>query len=104
MFRTLFIMYRNEGGIRALYRGIIPTIAGVAPYVRLTVHHDIVILIKDRLALILWYMKLCEDILNTNMNRTLVIYESYWLELYLAPLHKLARILCMFKIADCSIR
>ncbi|MCJ1302965.1 hypothetical protein MMC08_005770 [Hypocenomyce scalaris] len=28
-------MYKNEGGIRALYRGIIPTVAGVAPYVGL---------------------------------------------------------------------
>lgn len=27
-------MYRSEGGIPALYRGIIPTVAGVAPYVR----------------------------------------------------------------------
>jgi solute carrier family 25 phosphate transporter 23/24/25/41 len=26
-------MYRTEGGILALYRGIIPTVAGVAPYV-----------------------------------------------------------------------
>lgn len=28
-------MYKNEGGVLALYRGIIPTVAGVAPYVRL---------------------------------------------------------------------
>jgi solute carrier family 25 phosphate transporter 23/24/25/41 len=28
-------MYRNEGGVVALYRGIIPTVAGVAPYVGL---------------------------------------------------------------------
>lgn len=27
------LMYKNEGGILALYRGIIPTVAGVAPYV-----------------------------------------------------------------------
>ena len=26
-------MYKTEGGVRGLYRGIIPTIAGVAPYV-----------------------------------------------------------------------
>lgn len=33
MFRTMGLMYKNEGGILALYRGIIPTVAGVAPYV-----------------------------------------------------------------------
>ena len=26
-------MYKHEGGFIALYRGIIPTVAGVAPYV-----------------------------------------------------------------------
>lgn len=26
-------VYREEGGIRALYRGIVPTAVGVAPYV-----------------------------------------------------------------------
>lgn len=35
MWTTLLIMYHTEGGILALYRGIIPTIAGVAPYVGL---------------------------------------------------------------------
>lgn len=34
MWATLVRMYKTEGGIRALYRGIIPTVAGVAPYVR----------------------------------------------------------------------
>jgi solute carrier family 25 (mitochondrial phosphate transporter), member 23/24/25/41 len=34
MWATLVIMYKTEGGILALYRGIIPTVAGVAPYVR----------------------------------------------------------------------
>lgn len=33
MWATLVIMYKTEGGILALYRGIIPTVAGVAPYV-----------------------------------------------------------------------
>lgn len=33
MFATLVIMYKTEGGIPALYRGILPTVAGVAPYV-----------------------------------------------------------------------
>lgn len=35
MAATLGIMYRTEGGFSALYRGIIPTVAGVAPYVGL---------------------------------------------------------------------
>jgi len=29
----MITMYKTEGGILALYRGIIPTVAGVAPYV-----------------------------------------------------------------------
>lgn len=35
MWQTMVIMYKTEGGILALYRGIIPTVAGVAPYVGL---------------------------------------------------------------------
>ena len=35
MFKTMGLMYRTEGGFIALYRGIIPTVAGVAPYVSL---------------------------------------------------------------------
>jgi len=31
----MVLMYKQEGGVRGLYRGIIPTIAGVAPYVGL---------------------------------------------------------------------
>ena len=34
MWTTMVMMYKTEGGILALYRGIIPTVAGVAPYVR----------------------------------------------------------------------
>lgn len=33
MWATLIHMYKTEGGMSALYRGIVPTIAGVAPYV-----------------------------------------------------------------------
>ena len=36
MWGTLMEMYKTEGGFRALYRGILPTVAGVAPYVRLS--------------------------------------------------------------------
>lgn len=35
MWPTMILMYKTEGGIRGLYRGIIPTVAGVAPYVGL---------------------------------------------------------------------
>ncbi|EKG21216.1 Mitochondrial carrier protein [Macrophomina phaseolina MS6] len=35
MWGLMASMYKNEGGIFALYRGIIPTVAGVAPYVGL---------------------------------------------------------------------
>lgn len=35
MWATLATMYKNEGGVPALYRGIVPTVAGVAPYVGL---------------------------------------------------------------------
>ncbi|KAI5306830.1 hypothetical protein KEM56_006948 [Ascosphaera pollenicola] len=35
MWETAKIMYRTEGGMRSLYRGMLPTIAGVAPYVGL---------------------------------------------------------------------
>jgi solute carrier family 25 phosphate transporter 23/24/25/41 len=35
MFELMVLMYKNEGGWKALYRGIVPTIAGVAPYVGL---------------------------------------------------------------------
>ncbi|RGP59939.1 hypothetical protein FSPOR_10978 [Fusarium sporotrichioides] len=35
MWTTLIQMYKTEGGMSALYRGIVPTVAGVAPYVGL---------------------------------------------------------------------
>lgn len=35
MWATLVGMYKTEGGFMALYRGIVPTVAGVAPYVGL---------------------------------------------------------------------
>ncbi|KAG5926522.1 hypothetical protein E4U42_003234 [Claviceps africana] len=35
MWATLIQMYKTEGGMPALYRGIVPTVAGVAPYVGL---------------------------------------------------------------------
>lgn len=35
MMAVMVNMYKTEGGIGGLYRGIIPTVAGVAPYVGL---------------------------------------------------------------------
>ena len=35
MWALLVNMYKTEGGLPALYRGILPTVAGVAPYVGL---------------------------------------------------------------------
>jgi solute carrier family 25 phosphate transporter 23/24/25/41 len=35
MWGTMKHMYATEGGMAALYRGIAPTVAGVAPYVGL---------------------------------------------------------------------
>lgn len=35
MWSTMIAMYKSEGGFPALYRGIVPTVAGVAPYVGL---------------------------------------------------------------------
>ncbi|OAL34898.1 hypothetical protein AYO20_05859 [Fonsecaea nubica] len=35
MWQVMVMMYKTEGGILGLYRGIIPTVAGVAPYVGL---------------------------------------------------------------------
>lgn len=35
VWQTLRDVYKNEGGVRALYRGIVPTTYGVAPYVAL---------------------------------------------------------------------
>lgn len=35
MWQTMVSMYKTEGGVFGLYRGIIPTVAGVAPYVGL---------------------------------------------------------------------
>lgn len=34
MWKIMVNVYKTEGGILALYGGYIPTIAGVAPYVR----------------------------------------------------------------------
>lgn len=33
MWGMMVFIYRTEGGLRALYKGIVPTAVGVAPYV-----------------------------------------------------------------------
>ena len=33
MWETMVTMYKTEGGVAALYRGTVPTVMGVAPYV-----------------------------------------------------------------------
>jgi len=38
MWQLMAKMYKTEGGFKALYRGIVPTVAGVAPYVRTPKH------------------------------------------------------------------
>lgn len=40
MWPTMVKMYKTEGGFTALYRGIVPTVAGVAPYVSSNHLHD----------------------------------------------------------------
>jgi solute carrier family 25 phosphate transporter 23/24/25/41 len=39
MWQTMIKMYKTEGGVFGLYRGIVPTIAGVAPYVSVLRSH-----------------------------------------------------------------
>lgn len=50
MWTTMVTMYKTEGGVLALYRGIIPTVAGVAPYVSIALVHAVSVLTGPRLA------------------------------------------------------
>lgn len=47
MAATLMHMYRTEGGVSALYRGIVPTVAGVAPYVSARIGAAIPMVVAD---------------------------------------------------------
>ncbi|KAL1915691.1 uncharacterized protein VTP21DRAFT_6450 [Calcarisporiella thermophila] len=38
IWQTMVIIYKTEGGVFALYRGLVPTLLGVAPYVALNFH------------------------------------------------------------------
>ena len=49
MWQTMIKMYKTEGGIVGLYRGIIPTVAGVAPYVSVGGPQNTALLTSGRL-------------------------------------------------------
>lgn len=91
-------MYKTEGGVSALYRGIVPTVAGVAPYVCLiavTQRPRICeMLTCYRLASTLWFMSQSARHLRLKANRTPVPFASFWRVPFLAQLPKLARIHC----------
>ena len=74
----MVIMYKTEGGFLALYRGILPTVAGVAPYVcvwaaDLGVSADEV----PRLASTSWSMSQSESTSHLKEKRTLRPYASW---------------------------
>lgn len=81
MFDTMVSMYKNEGGFLALYRGIIPTVAGVAPYVSVLFSTSrCFILINpllSRLASTLWLMNRLENISRQREKKTLVRIGNY---------------------------
>lgn len=98
MWATLVSMYKTEGGVSALYRGIVPTVAGVAPYVCLTgvTQHSRICEDADiyRLVSTLWYMSQSARHLRLKATRTLVPFASFWRVPSLARLLKPARIHC----------
>jgi hypothetical protein len=59
MWQLMVIMYKTEGGFPALYRGILPTVAGVAPYVR--IENTCLLIDADRIRLVStsWCMRPC---------------------------------------------
>jgi hypothetical protein len=98
MWATIVSMYKTEGGVSALYRGIIPTVAGVAPYVCLIIvtphtrmHEMLTVL---RLVSILWYMSQSGRHLRRKAIRTLVLFVSFWPAPFLAQLLRLVLIHC----------
>jgi hypothetical protein len=58
MWQTMIKMYKTEGGVLGLYRGIIPTVAGVAPYVSFGFLCTQAQLNQNRLASTSWCMNL----------------------------------------------
>jgi solute carrier family 25 (mitochondrial phosphate transporter), member 23/24/25/41 len=66
-------MYKNEGGIAGLYRGILPTVAGVAPYVGLNfmVYEHVRGLFTDPGEKNpVWYMKLAAGAISGGVAQT----------------------------------
>ena len=41
------VMITQEGGLRALYRGIVPTMLGMAPYAGLLHSHTLIAIVQD---------------------------------------------------------
>lgn len=74
-------MYKTEGGVSALYRGIIPTVAGVAPYVCLAVVMRRTqiqeMLTIYRLASTSWCMNQSVRLSRLKVIRTLVLSASF---------------------------
>lgn len=98
MWATFTSMYKTEGGLSALYRGIIPTVAGVAPYVCLIIlaQHARMqqTLTVDRLASTSWYMNQSARHSRLKAIRTLVLFVSFWQAPFPAQLLRPALIHC----------
>ncbi len=78
MWQTLVHMFKTEGGIRALYRGIVPTVAGVAPYVRTISRQSLDPLanLQARLASTSWSTSPCGNISPLKAIRTLAPFGN----------------------------
>lgn len=51
MWETMITMYKTEGGIKALYRGTLPTVMGVAPYVSFNLELSVIHTNSDKVGL-----------------------------------------------------
>lgn len=99
MFETMVSMYKNEGGFLALYRGIVPTVAGVAPYVSVYIAKEPYFLTNQgslsRLVSISWFTNQSDDILRQRERKTLAPLGNYSLVQYLERQLRHAPIPCM---------
>ncbi|UNI15610.1 hypothetical protein JDV02_002129 [Purpureocillium takamizusanense] len=97
MWATLAHMFKTEGGVRALYRGIVPTVAGVAPYVRTICRSGLVDLcanMQARLASTLWSTSPCGNTLPLKATRTQALFGNWQPELFPELSHRPAHIPC----------
>lgn len=96
MMATMMNMYKSEGGFGALYRGIIPTIAGVAPYVSpcLVKVLETRLLTTCRWGSISWSMSRYDNILLQKATRIPYGTADWALGRSLAPSRKPAHIPC----------